>query len=222
MFLSVAMTILALNSVSDFEKPIHLVNHSQKVEFVSPMHQAGSAITYEEILDEAIHGCKNVRPENVDVKLLKTLIEIEKSFNPPSSMRGMLLAAACMESGYNPKAKGDTSFSKNKKTPMAIGILQQWPIYEKAYGTNRTDPKSSAETWMKHIVRQIPKIKKQCRYRTEKRIWLAAWVTGIRYKKEGGRCAEVPKHYRLLKKWHRMIKKTRKEAGIYEREGRGC
>ena len=92
---------------------------------------------------------------------------------------------------------------------MAIGILQQWPMYEKVYGTDRTDPVSAAMTWMQHIVRQIPKVKKQCRYRTDKRIWLAAWVTGIRYKKPGGRCNERPKHYRLLRSWHRKIKKDR-------------
>jgi hypothetical protein len=57
---------------------------------------------------------------------------------------------------------------------------------------------------MKHIARMIPKVKKQCRYKTPEKIWLAAWVTGIRYKKKGGRCREKPKHLRYLKKMHRV------------------
>ena len=141
------------------------------------------------------------------------LIETEKSFSVPLEMRGMLLSAACMESGFNPTAKGDRKFSKNKKTPMAIGILQQWPIYEKMYpGMDRTNPKDAAESWMKHIVKKIPKVKRNCKYKTDNRIWLAAWVTGIRAPKKGGRCKERPNHYRLLRKWHRNIKRARLET----------
>ena len=172
-----------------------------------------SPITYEEVLDEAINNCYNKKPDRIDVGMLEDLIEIEKDFNVPESLRGMILAAACRESRYNPNAKGDRKFSKNKKTPMAIGLLQLWPIYEKMYpGLDRTDPLQSAKAWMKHIVKQIPKVKKQCRYKTEKRTWIAAWVTGIRYKKAGGRCREAPLHLRTLKKWHRSIRAKRKKA----------
>jgi len=163
--------------------------------------------TYDEILLEAIHNCRGVNPEKVDIDLLKQLIEIEKEFNVPPELRGMILAAACQESAYNPKAKGDRKFSKSKKKPMAIGILQLWPIYEKMYpGLDRANPHDAAMGWMKHIIKQLPKIKKRCGYTTEAKIWVAAWVTGIRYKKPGGRCREVPNHYRLLKKWHKNIK----------------
>ena len=52
-------------------------------------------------------------------------------------------------------------FSKSKKKPMAIGILQLWPIYEKMYpGLDRTNPQQSAEAWMNHIVKKIPKVKR--------------------------------------------------------------
>lgn len=176
--------------------------------------------TYEEIRFQALFNCKN--NQNPDPDLIDSLIRIEKSFNPPNEMRGMLLAAACMESGYNPNAMGDRKFSKSKKKPMAIGILQQWRIYEKMYpGMDRTNPKDAANTWMKHIVKMIPKVKKQCRYKTDKRIWLAAWVTGIRYKKPGGRCNERPLHYRLLKRWHRNITKERKAITSCNDEGDG-
>ena len=139
-------------------------------------------------------------------------------------MRGMILAAACMESGFNPKAKGDRKFSKNKRTPMAIGILQMWPIYEKMFpGLDRTDPKQAAGGWMRHIVKQIPKVRKRCRHKTEAKVWLAAWVTGIRAKKAEGRCNERPLHYRLLKKWHRNIKREKKATtDCAGQDGCGC
>jgi len=162
--------------------------------------------TYGEVLKEAIHNCKGVDPEKVDIELLKKLIEVEKEFNVPPKFRGMILAAACQESKYNPVAKGDRKFSKDKKTPMAIGLMQLWPYYEKAYKIDRTKPEEAARAWLQHIVKQIPKIKRNCGYRTDAKVWVAAWVTGIRYKKPGGRCREVPKHLRTLKRWHKNIK----------------
>ena len=166
-------------------------------------------ITYDELTYYALYKCKNNKAPSWDI--IQMLIKVEKSFGPPPEMRGMILAAACLESGFNPNAKGDRKFSKNKKTPMAIGILQQWKIYEKIFpGMDRTNVESAATTWMQHIVNQIPKVKRQCKYRVDKKVWLAAWVTGVRYKKKGGRCKEAPTHYRLLKRWHAAIKRDRK------------
>lgn len=163
--------------------------------------------TYSALIDQATTNCKNARGKEIDIDLLWTLAQIENTYNPPSEVRGMVLAAACMESGYNPNAKGDKQFSKSGKKPMAIGILQQWRIYEKMYGTVRTDPVSAAHGWMKHIVKMVPKVEKQCKYKTPERIWVAAWVTGVRSKKKGGRCKERPLHLRVLKHWQRNIKK---------------
>ncbi len=179
-------------------------------DFVNPIQNTNNeSISYSEIQDEALFNCPYAKMDVEKQQIIAKLIKIEKSFNPPPNMRGMLLAAACMESGYNPRAKGDRKFSKNKKKPMAVGILQQWPIFEKTYGIDRTNPESAAQGWMNHIVRQIPKIKRTCGYKTNNRIWLAAWVAAIRYKKSTGRCKEVPRHYRLLKKWHKNIKRDR-------------
>jgi hypothetical protein len=172
----------------------------------TPVQCDADVLDYENIVNIAATECKYAKSDTVDEDLLWSLVEIEKKYNVPYELRGMILAAACMESGYNPNAKGDRKFSKSKKKPMAIGILQQWPIYEKMYGTVRTDPISAADTWMKHIVKMLPKVTKQCRYKSERRKWIAAWVTGIRYKKKGGRCKERPKHLRLLNKWHRTAK----------------
>tara|TARA_Y100001963_G_scaffold98639_1_gene135740 strand:- start:220 stop:792 length:573 start_codon:yes stop_codon:yes gene_type:complete len=167
--------------------------------------------SYEELVNQAMTSCKGARGKKVDVDLLWKLVEVERHYKPAPKIRGMILAAACMESAYNPKAKGDHKFSKSGKKPKAIGILQLWPIYEKMYpGLDRTNPVEAGHAWMKHIVKMIPRVKKQCRYKTPERIWVAAWVTGIRYKKPGGRCNERPKHLRILKRWHRNIMKSRK------------
>jgi hypothetical protein len=163
---------------------------------------------YASIVEQARTNCKNRKPEKVDVSLLWELVNVERHYKVPRALQGMILSAACAESGYNPKAKGDRKFSRSKKKPVAIGLLQLWPIYEKMYpGLDRTDPIAAAHAWMKHIVRQIPKVKRKCRYRKERKIWIAAWVTGIRYYKPTGRCRERPKHLRILKKWQHAIKK---------------
>lgn len=200
-----------------YNQPQKAINFSTGESAKSYVRVVDDAITYDELKFYAMYECKNRRPSE---ELIDSLIEIEKIYGPPPGMRGMILAAACQESGYNPSAKGDRKFSKSKKKPMAIGILQLWPIYEKMYpGLDRTNPQQSAEAWMNHIVKKIPKVKRQCKYRTQDRIWLAAWVTGIRYKKPGGRCKERPKHYRLLRKWHRQILEDRKTMNDY---GCGC
>ena len=128
---------------------------------------------YECIAERAINDCKNRSPEKVNIEIIDLLIKVEKQYKVPDSLKGMLLSAACTESGYNPKALGDRKFSKNKKTPKAVGILQMWSIYEKMYGIDRTNPEQAANAWMKHIVSKLPKVTKQCRYRTERRIWLS-------------------------------------------------
>ena len=113
-----------------------------------------------------------------------------------------------MESGHDPNAKGDYKVFKNKRLPRAIGILQQWPWYEKEYGIDRTNHIEAASSWMKHIKRKLNKVRKNCGFKSKHRNWVAAWVTAIRYPKEGGRCHEHPKHYKLLRRWHRQIKKS--------------
>ena len=162
-------------------------------------------IKYADIIHQAINECPGLSPDKVDEKLIRNLVEIENKYNPPESLRGMLLAAACQESKYSPNAKGDRKFSKTRK-PKAIGILQFWPWANKYI--DRTNPLQSANFWMKRIVKQLDtSVRKNCKFRNIKRRWIAAWVTAIRYPKKGGRGYEKPKHYRLLKKWYRNIKK---------------
>ena len=214
--------IKPVNSSPEAIKKEKTINVVTSIEIENFIPVVSAAITYEELKYFALYDCKNNKQPSL--KLIELLISIEKSYNPPPKMRGMILAAACMESGFRSTARGDRKFSRDKKTPMALGILQLWPIYEKMYpGLDRTNASQAATAWMKHIVKKIPKVKRQCKYKKPGKVWLAAWVTGIRYKKPEGRCNERPKHYRLLKRWHRKIQKERRQRVICaEQDVCGC
>jgi len=164
---------------------------------------------YLPVVDQAIHKCHYARPEKVNIELLWDLVKIEAKYNPPPELQGMLLAAACHESGYNPGALGD--YTKDGH-PRAQGILQQWK-WVKKYGVDRLDPLQAADFWMKHVVKQLKRVKKKCRFRSERKLWIAAWVTSIRYPKASGRCYEKPLHLRILKKWKRNLRKNSKLTG---------
>jgi hypothetical protein len=71
---------------------------------------------------------------------------------------------------------------------------------------HRTNHKESARAWMSHIIRQLPKVRRHCRYSTQVRQHVAAWVHAIRAPRLGGRCRETPRHYRLLRRWKRLIR----------------
>ena len=195
---------------------VSLINFHEKedLQFVNPIsNEINQPVTYQEIRMQAILNCKNVKDiSKINEDIIDDLIEIEKEFDVPEGLRGMLLAAACSESGYNATARGDHRFSKSKKKAMAHGILQMWPWWEKSrhgYGINRMDHKQAARAWMTHISKKLPKVKKICSFRTDQRNWVAAWVTAIRAPKHGGRCGEKPLHLAVLKKWHRLIRVDR-------------
>lgn len=193
-----------------------LINFHEKenVVFINPISsEVEEPISYQEIRMQAILNCKNAANVSNDIeKIINDLIKIEQGYNVPAELRGMLLAAACQESGYKPGALGDHRFSKSKKKAKAVGILQMWPWWEKpkhGYGIDRADYKAAAHAWMAHIMSRLKKVKEICKYKTPERLWVAAWVTAIRAPKAGGRCREKPLHLALLKKWHRLIKVER-------------
>ena len=171
------------------------------VKLLTPLEQ--------KILDVAM-TCKRAKKKYLNKDLLIDLLLMERAFGVPKQLRGMLLASACTESGYNPNAEGDHKFSKRGK-PKAIGLLQLWPWWTKpvekgGYGVNRRDPLANAHAWMSHIKKQYPKVRKKCRIskKHEARIWRVAWVTAIRAPKPEGRCNEFPNHYRRLKRWKKQ------------------
>ena len=171
-----------------------------------PANWQEGPVTYNELLEQAIHNCKNPGSREVDTDILWIIAEAEQRYKVPDSLRGILLAQACGESGFNPKARGDYRNGK----PQAIGLFQMWRWWEGVYNIDRRDPYQAADAHMKHIVRILKKIKGRCKHRSVKKWWIAAWVTSIRAPKPGGRCQETPKHWRILKRWHRNIMRDRK------------
>ena len=170
--------------------------------------------TYEEIEEQAINNCHNRSPEKVDREIIRKIILVEKKYNLPPSLRGMLLAAACCESGYNPEALGDwrTKRKGRKKIRVAkaVGLFQMWKWWEKSYKVDRRSVTPATEAYMKHIARQLKKIK--CKWRTPHRKWIAAWVTAIRAPSKNGRCHQKPLHLKTLKRWHRAIEQSYKSG----------
>jgi hypothetical protein len=163
----------------------------------------------QELIETAISVCypqmKNI-PEKYFINTAK-LLKVETEMRVPDSMRGMTLAAACVESGFNEKAEGDHRFSKDGKTPKAIGILQMWPCYEKAYGVNRKDVTSSAKGWLTHVMLQLPSVKKRCMPKDEMNTWRLAWVQGVRAPKADGRCHENVSHWYVFMKMKSKLTK---------------
>jgi len=189
---------------------------------ISCNYGIGDDISYDEIRRIAIRACPLRKSTKVNVALIDDLISIEKNFVLPSSVRGLLLSAACSESGYNPKARGDYRKSKKtkRKIPKAHGLLQFWP-WAKKY-IDRDDPLQSANFWLQRIKRQIPFVKKRCRFKNKRKIWFASHVTAVRAPKKTGRCYESSRHHRLLKKWHRLIISDRKVCHERMLDGDGC
>jgi len=158
------------------------------------------------------YKCKNAKEEKINPEIITTLTSIESDFfiqyDIPEELRGMLLVAACHESGYNPLAKGDWRVNKKgKRRAKAIGILQFWPWVEKRYNFDRNDYKRSAYFWMAHIVAARKKDFCSKRYSNLEK-WISAWtqVTRGRLTKENKfRCGEKNNHYKLLMKWKKRM-----------------
>ena len=169
---------------------------------------------YNDLINEA-YNCRHAKEKNLNTGIVEKLVVIEDKYfqfyDIPEELRGMLLAAACVESGYDAKAKGDWKITlAPKKHPRAKGIMQFWQWAEIKYGLNRLDPIQSAHVWMQHVANT--RQKNFCRgYRlTEKQKWLAAWAQGVRgrlTKENRYRCFERTKHWKKLKRWKRNIKK---------------
>ena len=112
---------------------------------------------YDELINEAYY-CRNAKEKDLNTGIIEELVKIEdwyfQFYDIPEDLRGMLLAAACVESGYDAKAKGDWKITlAPKKHPRAKGILQFWQWAEKEYALNRFDPIESAHVWMQHVAK---------------------------------------------------------------------
>ena len=48
------------------------------------------ALNYDNIVSVAMKNCKNARPENIDPELLWSLVEVERKYDVPYELRGMI------------------------------------------------------------------------------------------------------------------------------------
>ena len=165
-------------------------------ESIAQLEQRMVEEVFEEVLlYTALTQCKNANPSKTDPQLLRNLLQIEKNAGVPVKYRGMVLAAACNESGYRANGrKGDRG--------KAVGILQMWPWWEKRFKVKRTDPYSSAHAWVHQIMRTVPKARKKC---GKRRAFVSAWAWVASGPKKW-RCRS-PRHYTRLRRWHRLVKK---------------
>jgi hypothetical protein len=161
------------------------------------------------IVDRALRCVRMKVP--ADPIFLLDMLRFEERAGVPPSLRGMLLAAACSESGFDPGAEGDD----RKGKAMAVGLLQMWPWWERHYGIDRRDAIQAAETWLVQVYDQLKKTRRRCgrRLRGEK-LWVTAWVRSVRAPRKDGRCHQVPKHFerfnRWRKNWWRLVWSSRR------------
>ena len=176
---------------------------------------------YTDLINEA-YNCSRANAEEIDPNIIENLVRIEDAFfvenNIPDELRGMLLVAACNESGYNPFAKGDyRTTRRGNRVAMARGILQFWPWATRRYGFDRADYQLSAHFWMTHMVNLRERNLCPNRF-SEKRKWIAAWTQTCRCllsRENRYRCYQVTGHYRRLQRWQKRIN-DRKEQEANE------
>ena len=149
------------------------------------------------IIDQAAR-CPNAKI--VDPWLVWQLLEVEERAGLPVELRGLVAAAACTESGYNATARGDCVGRRCR----AVGVLQLWPWWTRRYDVDREDPIPSAEAWLAHVVRQLPKAAKACPRAKGLRLWRVAQVRAVRAAGKK-RCGERSLHWRRLARWSRAM-----------------
>jgi|3_EtaG_2_1085321.scaffolds.fasta_scaffold08757_5 hypothetical protein len=174
---------------------------------------------YEDVYEQAVNNCHNRSPEQIDLSIVRKLIHIENNFfsvhDIPEELRGMLLAAACNESGYDPEARGDWRTRDGRRVPMARGIVQMWPWWESAYNIDRNNYEQSATAWLQHIATLKAKNERYNRCPSTFSIvrrWIAAWVQTTRgrvNRQNRYRCYQTPSHYRVLRRWQEDIEKLK-------------
>lgn len=140
----------------------------------------------------AIENCKHA-PKDLNKDFLYSLLAQEIILGVPDSLRGMTLAAACRESGFRAKPRaGDGG--------KAVGLLQMWPWWE-AFGVKREDPISATNGWLTRILMNVRRARRMCGKKMQYR---AAWAW-VASGPKGWRCRS-PRHYWLMKRWHRRAK----------------
>jgi hypothetical protein len=145
----------------------------------------------EDTLFQAIvaQGCyANASP---DPAVVRELLAIERAAGITGEGRGLLVAAACNESGFKAKARGDWSEYKETgvRVPTSLGMVQMKGWWVKRHPEWWTEAKTkepryewrlAARVWSNHIVRQLPRVRRECGYTSERDVWRAAHRTALR------------------------------------------
>jgi hypothetical protein len=137
------------------------------------------------LVDAMMTGCRGHRPS---AAMLDELLRMESAAGFPASVRGLMVAAACNESGFEPGARGDyVARGAGVREPTSYGLLQfqAWAkrgIRQQGARTRdpRLDWRASARYWAAHVARQVPWVRRVCGYTAEADIWRAAHLTAIR------------------------------------------
>lgn len=155
------------------------------------------------------HGCyANHKP---DPKVVRQLLRVEVAAGFAPAARGLVVAAACNESGFNPRALGDWySLTTGKRcknntpgcAPKSFGMFQFQGWAKRhirrltdAKGDPRFDWHASATYWAKHVAKQVPRVERECGYPDVADVWMAAHRTAVMFPK----CARYRYSQRLGK-----------------------
>jgi hypothetical protein len=128
----------------------------------------------------------------------------------PPDLRGVTLAAACLESGYDPEAVGDCYCGEApsvRTLPSSVcvdgaprcrarGILQLWPHAK----MDRHDPLASTWFWLASLMMQLDRVSGACPAAKGGDLLAAAWARAVRAPGPA-RCGEKPKAWPLLQRW---------------------
>ena len=186
---------------------------------VATIPDGKSEFTDHQLVHQALFNCGSVRDvEKVDQPFLYWMLDRERHFGVPESLRGLSLAAACNESGFNPDARGDWTRYKSRRGKYrryarARGIMQLWPWWISKYNINRHDPHQNVNAWLLHMKERLDKtVAKRCPKRwSEKKRWIAAWVQTTRGRAHASnryRCYQRPSHLKILRRWYRRMRKN--------------
>jgi hypothetical protein len=157
--------------------------------------------TPDPLVEVAISECRTAI-KSPDRPMLMKVLDEEVKAGWPERMRGAILAAACRESGFSPKASGDC----RSGVCMAQGLLQLWPWAERRYAIDRHNPIDSARVWARQIAKTVRKAKRKgC-----SRPWVVAWAW-VASGPKGWGCDRAPRHLTQLKKMKRALRYKRIE-----------
>ena len=162
----------------------------------------------ETLVDRIVRiGCRGNHPTR---EMAQELLDIEKEAGFTGVARGLLAAAACNESGFNPLARGDwrSLIDKRKScrrrseecAPISMGIVQLGAWSRRGLrkmGSTMPEPRFdwriAARFWAKHVVAQIDRVRAKCpKLRRgwgpstpEADVWRAAHRTAVTFPKCG-------------------------------------